>query len=255
MRNRSLTDTTARSQLSLKTRTSVTLAKKCHPVVSNMSDTDVEENMDDEPDKMMTFVTVIKDHGKDLLSKSKLPHDVEKKKRAISHVIQAFAENGVEISEKQIKRRMANIEQMIKRRLDAKQTGNRPIVLNYYQKVWLEMLDYGKEERNPKMVKLSYGASVGFTDVSSPSHLPQPPATSVSSATTASSVSVALHSGRGKVVSSLPLVSTGASECSQSSPIGGVRAKSQSKRSSDVLNVEPGNRAHGYASAAETRSS
>ena len=191
-------------------------------------------------DEMLQFVTIIKEHGMPLLSKSKKPQDKIAKENAAAAVMNVYGCKGVEMTKDQIRKKISNIEQKIKQQLDMKKTGGGPPpVLKEFQKIWLDMISECRDEPNPKMHKLSFGISVGTSGTSHPSDSKAPPSVEdsidMNQSACGTSVGTSKHTESrtpSPAISDDPIPSTSSGNQQMKTPI----SRNSQKRSRDALN-------------------
>ncbi|XP_058820599.1 uncharacterized protein LOC131682843 [Topomyia yanbarensis] len=123
----------------------------------NEIDKDVSEKSQHISDFL--FASALRRFGSVLLEKSQTPQVRKQKSNAAKEIIMYFlVETGMEITEKQIMKKVNNMKARIKAKTDKKATGNRQICLNPGEKIIYDLL--GAEE-NPAVSKVNYGISVG----------------------------------------------------------------------------------------------
>ncbi|XP_062553042.1 uncharacterized protein LOC134218164 [Armigeres subalbatus] len=109
------------------------------------------------------FATALRRFGSVLIQKSQTPQMKKLKAGAIKEMAMHFLlETGVELTEKQIMKKVNNMKSRIKSKTDKKATGNRQICLNSGEKIFYDLL--GAEE-NPAVSKVNYGVSVGSSAI------------------------------------------------------------------------------------------
>ncbi|CAG0904216.1 unnamed protein product, partial [Cyprideis torosa] len=77
--------------------------------------------------------------------------------------MEVHLKNGVPVTEAAIKAKISNCNQTVKKALHVRATGNRPICLKDWMKAEIELKQGGREEPNPTLEPVSYGASAGFS--------------------------------------------------------------------------------------------
>ncbi|XP_021698172.1 uncharacterized protein LOC110681550 [Aedes aegypti] len=98
-------------------------------------------------------------HGKVLLEKSQAPPIKEKKKNAAKDMcIQLLIQHGIDMTPKQVMKKINNLKARIKAKTDRKQTGNRKINLNGPERKFFDLMG-GVD--NPSVSKRPYGVAVG----------------------------------------------------------------------------------------------
>lgn len=127
--------------------------------VMEVYNTDDIEQDDDENveeieagDDEMIFVKCIQKVGKVLLHKSQTPAYKTKKKEALAKMIERLASHGITTTENKVKKKMENMKSRLKKKIDMKKTGNIPIVLKPWEKMYFDILD-GIE--NPSIGRLA----------------------------------------------------------------------------------------------------
>ncbi|XP_062533427.1 LOW QUALITY PROTEIN: uncharacterized protein LOC134202460 [Armigeres subalbatus] len=105
------------------------------------------------------FATALRRFGSVLLQKNQTPQMKKMKSQAAKEMIMHFlVEHGIELTEKQILKKVNNMKSRIKSKTDKKATGNKQISLNPGERIIYDLL--GAEE-NPAVTKVNYGVSVG----------------------------------------------------------------------------------------------
>lgn len=111
-----------------------------------------EDVLDKPSDEDIVFVSLLKKHGASLLEKSQAPNAKMKKKRAMQVLIPVLAEKGIVFTENQIKKKIENMKSRLKKKIDAKKTGNEKINLKRSEKLLMDILD-GND--NPSISRLT----------------------------------------------------------------------------------------------------
>lgn len=113
-----------------------------------MSSSDSDESSVCAESTMLFLVTALENHP-ELLEKSQLPEAKRKKEEAILNVIHSFETNiGIKIDRKQLLKKVSNMKMRLKRKTDKNRTGNKPIVLNVWEKKLYSLL---QGDGNPTM--------------------------------------------------------------------------------------------------------
>jgi hypothetical protein len=106
---------------------------------------------DDENDKKLAFVLLLKDHPV-LLEKSQVPNVKKAKKKALASLRSTLEQNTAqEISDGQLTKKIHNFKAQVKRKTDAKQTGNKRIALKTWEKEFMKLM---KSDTNPTFAKV-----------------------------------------------------------------------------------------------------
>ena len=146
-------------------------------------------------DEKLTFAVTLRDF-KILLTKGKSGDVREEKKSAMQELLQQLANNGMLMTEKQVANLIKNMKARTKQRLDLKQTGNKPIRMLPWMKIFQELLEV---ENNPTFSKLPGATGAGFEEPDrSPAARPPPPfmrPSTSSAGTSASAASIPCSSG------------------------------------------------------------
>lgn len=96
--------------------------------------------------KQKTFVTILAKFPV-LLKKSQLPQVKVKKAGACDQFLEEYQQkSGIQFTKDQLFKKINNMKTAIKTKADAKETGNKPIVLTDWEEDFLNLLD---AERNP----------------------------------------------------------------------------------------------------------
>ncbi|XP_065080047.1 uncharacterized protein LOC135702922 [Ochlerotatus camptorhynchus] len=99
------------------------------------------------------FVDILISFGKTLLEKSQVPAMKQKKKTAMHEVcIQMLVQHGINMTVRQVMKKINNMKQRIKVKTDRRQTGNRKIILNELERKFFDLMG-GVE--NPSTSKCS----------------------------------------------------------------------------------------------------
>lgn len=110
------------------------------------------ENKIDDDISDVAFVHLLKKH-KHVLNKSQVPTAKQKKETALKEIKDDLLQNyGTDMQEGQILKKVNNMKTRLKKKLDLKQTGNIPVVLNEWQKLLREIL---QGDSNPTIKKLA----------------------------------------------------------------------------------------------------
>nr|XP_029716713.1 uncharacterized protein LOC115260022 [Aedes albopictus] len=113
----------------------------------------------------LKFVELLVTHGKVLLEKSQAPPVKDKKKDAGKEIcVQMFVQHGVDMTPKQVMKKINNMKARIKAKTDRKQTGNRKILLTEAERKFFDLMG-GIE--NPSITKRTYGVAIGSSAGSS----------------------------------------------------------------------------------------
>lgn len=110
----------------------------------------------------LAFVLILKKH-KVLLEKSQVPAVKDKKKEASDKMLQELRQkNALEMTEDQLRKKLNNMKQAIKKKTDKNATGNKKIVLSEWEKEFLSLLD----EENPVLCRIpGKSATIFLLDV------------------------------------------------------------------------------------------
>jgi hypothetical protein len=99
----------------------------------------------------LKLVNILKEHLI-LFNKSQVPKIKIGKERALKEVHKDYMlQTGLDISEKQVKKKIQNMKNELKKKVDKKATGNKKIHLKDWEKLLLDLLD---RERNPVFEKI-----------------------------------------------------------------------------------------------------
>lgn len=99
------------------------------------------------------FATALRRFGSVLLQKNQTPQMKKMKSQAAKEMIMHFlVEHGIELTEKQILKKVNNMKSRIKSKTDKKATGNKQISLNPGERIIYDLL--GAEE-NPAVTKVN----------------------------------------------------------------------------------------------------
>lgn len=124
-------------------------------VIEQIVEADVyeDESIDeaDVGDDEMVFVKCIQKVGKVLLHKSQTPPYKTKKKEALTKMVGCLAGHGITTTENKVKKKIENMKTRLKKKIDLKKTGNLPIALKPWEKLYFDILD-GIE--NPSISRL-----------------------------------------------------------------------------------------------------
>lgn len=118
---------------------------------------DIEEVPKDADDVL--FVKTVLKYGKPLLQKSQTPAYKEKKMKALKNMIEHLADSGYRYTEVQVRKKIENMKSRLKKKIDAKRTGNTPIELKVAEKLLMEAMD-GVD--NPAIGRLKCGILLYF---------------------------------------------------------------------------------------------
>ncbi|EAT32987.1 AAEL014757-PA [Aedes aegypti] len=124
---------------------------------------DVTENFLEKTNNVsdVEFATALQRFGSVLLMKSQTPQLKKKKSDAVKEIIMHFLiEKGINMTEKQVLKKVNNMKSRIKTKTDKKATVNRKINLNPGEKIMYDLL--GAED-NPAVAKVKYGVAVGVS--------------------------------------------------------------------------------------------
>lgn len=112
-----------------------------------------------------TFVTLLRRYLI-LLDKSQTPEAKEKKKEALTNLSNELkAVCGKDMDAKKILKKIANMKMTTKKKTDMNRTGNKKIVLNSWQKEFLNLMN---SNENPTFTKVAGARSAGFEQSSTP---------------------------------------------------------------------------------------
>ncbi|XP_062711841.1 uncharacterized protein LOC109407288 [Aedes albopictus] len=129
-----------------------------------LQEDEADETVHDVPGKSsnisdLEFATAVSRLGSVLLTKNQTPQMKKKKSDAVKEIAMHFlVEKGLDLTEKQIIKKVNNMKSRIKTKTDKKATGNKKISLNPGEQIMYNLL--GAED-NPAVTKVNYGISVG----------------------------------------------------------------------------------------------
>ncbi|KAJ4429336.1 hypothetical protein ANN_26341, partial [Periplaneta americana] len=107
----------------------------------------------------MIFLATTLGKYPEILEKSQIPEMKRKKEAAIKDMIKLFEENfGTPINSRQLLKKINNMKTRLKKKTDKNRTGNKPIILNTWEKELFTLL---QGDTNPVISKIPGAVSVG----------------------------------------------------------------------------------------------
>ena len=120
---------------------------------------------DEEEQCGVAFLVMLLKEYPVLLNKGKTPELRAKKAEAVKACVAEYAANGELQTPENISRKIANLEQRVKKKTDTTATGNKKVRLLQHERIFLELV---KADTNPKFSQVPGGRTVGFSAADAP---------------------------------------------------------------------------------------